>query len=153
MAMDDHDEGSNDLVTTLTDALEELLVTVIEGVRERPVVAMALVAGVIAGLVGIALAGVGRPKRRVPRAGFDLQGLFEAMTNALEVEQRSKRVSREFGRAGDRLDGKSRGLFSAMSDLRSAGDLVPVAIRLLENPLVRSYLRHTVTRQVRQRFS
>jgi uncharacterized membrane protein YeaQ/YmgE (transglycosylase-associated protein family) len=58
----------------IIDQLEELIITLIEEVRQRPAVAVAILAGVVGALVGTMLAsGVGRPrpmhKRVVNRVG------------------------------------------------------------------------------------
>ncbi len=82
------DGGSNVEQSTtqlVVDQLEELAVTIIEEIRERPAVAAAILAGVVGALIGIALAaGFGRRRsptrriaRRVSRVGAmtDLAGL------------------------------------------------------------------------------
>ena len=93
------------------DQIEELVVTLIEEIRERPAVAAAILAAVVGALIGGMLAsGVGRPK---------------------PVQQRvAKRVSR-------------------MGDM---ADLMGLAMKLLENPIVRSYVVAAVSGQLRKRM-
>ena len=67
----------------IVDQLEELIVTIIEEIRERPGVAVAILAGVIGAVIGLLLASGGRgrhaaPHQRVARRvghGADLVGL------------------------------------------------------------------------------
>ena len=55
-------------IQLIVDQVEELIVTVIEEIRERPGVAAALFAALVGVMLGSALAGRGRGKRPVPRA-------------------------------------------------------------------------------------
>jgi hypothetical protein len=67
----------------IVDQLEELVVTIIEEIRERPGVAVAVLAGVVGAVIGLLLASGGRgrhaaPHHRVARHvghGADLIGL------------------------------------------------------------------------------
>jgi hypothetical protein len=95
----------------IIDQLEELVVTIIEEIRERPGVAAAILAAVVGIIVGSTLAaGVGR-RHASPRA---------------------------------RVVSKVRG---------EAVDLVGLAIKLVQNPIVRGYLRSAVEGQLKKRFS
>jgi hypothetical protein len=96
----------------IIDQIEELVVTLIEEIRERPAVAAALLAAVVGAIIGgVLAAGMRRPKPV------------------------TKRVARGVGTVGD------------------MADLAGLAFRLLENPLVRSYLRAAVTGQLKRRFT
>jgi hypothetical protein len=97
----------------IIDQLEELVVTIIEEIRERPGVAAALLAAVLGVVVGSMLAsGVGRRHASPPA----------------RVAHKARTVT-------------------------EAGDLAALAIRLLQNPIVRSYLRSAVEGQLKKRFS
>src|SRR4051794_12941179 len=96
----------------IIDQIEELVVTLIEEIRQRPAVAAALLAAVVGAIVGGMLAaGVGRPKPV------------------------TRRVARRIGNVGD------------MADLAGLG------MKLLENPLVRSYIRTAMSGQLKKRFT
>ena len=92
------------------DQVEELVVTLIEEVRERPAVAGALLAGVVGAMVGSALA----------------------------VRARSKPAP-----APQRVVRRAR----AMGDLAEIGS---IALRLLENPLVRAMIVRQVLKRLRR---
>jgi hypothetical protein len=137
----------DDLIDSITDRVEDLIVDGIELVRERPGVVLAIVAGVLGAFVGIGVATVmARRKRDQVASASNLGRTLESMSAALDLEARTrrgaKRVSRSTGRA-------RRGAVSMLTDVQSAGDLVSVALRLLENPLVRRY----IVRMVRARLS
>jgi uncharacterized membrane protein YeaQ/YmgE (transglycosylase-associated protein family) len=101
-------------LTLIVDQLEELVVTIIEEIRERPGVAAAILAGVVGVVVGSMLAaGVGRRRASPP---------------ARAVVQKARTVS-------------------------EAGELAGLAVRLLQNPIVRSYLRSVLESQLKKRFS
>ena len=102
------------LMQLIMDQIEELIVTIIEEVRERPSVAAAIVAALVGAWIGSALAGGGR--RRQPPA-------------PVRATQRR------------------------MSGLGDAAQLAGLGMRLLQNPIVRSYLRAALTAQLRRRFS
>jgi hypothetical protein len=56
-------EGEQSTAQLIIDQVEELIVTLIEEIRERPAVAAAILAAVLGALIGGMLAaGVGRPK-------------------------------------------------------------------------------------------
>jgi hypothetical protein len=94
------------------DQLEELVVTLIEEVRERPGIALAVVAGVVGAMLGSWLARRGR-KRPVP-------------VRAVRGTARS---------TGD------------------AAELARVAMRLLQNPIVRAILIAALERQLKNRLA
>jgi hypothetical protein len=103
-------ESSEPGVTELiVDQLEELIVTLIEEVRERPGVAVAILAAVLGGVIGAILAARSRRKRALPTA----------------------KVARS-----------ARGM-------AETGELLGLAMKLLQNPIVRGYL----IAMVRRRFA
>jgi hypothetical protein len=105
--------GEQSTLQLIIDQLEELVVTIIEEIRERPGVAAALLAAVLGVVVGSMLAsGVGRRHASPPAS----------------VAHKARTVT-------------------------EAGDLAALAIRLLQNPIVRSYLRSAVEGQLKKRFS
>jgi hypothetical protein len=96
----------------IVDQLEELVVTIIEEIRERPAVAAAILAAVLGAVVGGLLAArVGR--RASPPA---------------RVAKRARGVA-------------------------EAADVAGIAVKLLQNPLVRGYIRSAVQGQLKKRFS
>jgi hypothetical protein len=97
----------------IIDQFEELLVTIIDEVRQRPGVAVAILAGVAGALVGSMLAA---------------------------------RASRRHVSPPARVVRKARGV-------GEAADLAGLGIRLLQNPIVRSYVRSAVEGQLKKRFS
>jgi len=95
----------------VVDQLEELVVTIIEEIRERPGIALAVVAGVVGAMIGSWLA-----RRKQPPAPV--------------------RAARGTTRtAGD------------------AADLARLALRLLQNPIVRAILVAALERQLRSRLA
>ena len=95
----------------ILDQLEELVVTLIEEIRERPAVALALLAAVAGAVVGSALAARGGRRPITPPA----------------------RVAR------------------TASGLGSAGELMGLGVRLMQNPIVRGFVLAAVQRQLRRR--
>lgn len=97
----------------IVDQLEELVVTIIEEIRERPGVAAAILAGLLGAIAGSMLAASLARRRQSPPA----------------------RVVR-----------KARGV-------SEAADLAGLAVKLLQNPLVRGYVRSAMESQFKKRFS
>jgi hypothetical protein len=97
----------------ILDQLEELVVTLVEEIRERPGVALAVFAGVAGAAVGSALAA--RAQRR--RAS---------------VPARVARRARDIG---------------------AASDMLGLAFRLMQNPIVRGLTLAAVQKQLRRRMS
>lgn len=105
--------GEQSTVQLAIDQLEELVVTIIEEIRERPAVAAALLAALVGALVGGMLAaGTRKPKPVAERVARQVKGVRR------------------------------------MGDL---ADLSGLAMKLLENPIVRSYVLSMVTNQLRKR--
>jgi hypothetical protein len=145
-------DESRDLGKTITDQMEEFLVTAIEGVRERPAVAAALIAGFVGAFVGVILSRALRPKRRVPER-LDLPRGLSALLRAAELEKRSKELTRRARKtaktAGER---SSRAISQDMAEFFSMAELAPTAMRLLQNPIVRGYIRAAIVSRFARRF-
>ncbi len=97
----------------IVDQFEELLVTIIEEIRQRPGVALAFLAAITGALVGSMLAARASRRRVLPPQG----------------------VVRKARGVGD------------------AAELAGLGLKLLQNPIVRSFLRSAVEGQLRKRFS
>ena len=95
------------------DQLEELVVTIIDEVRQRPAVAVAILAGVAGALAGSMLA---------------------------------TRFSHRHASPPVRVVRKARGV-------GEAADLAGLGVKLLQNPIVRGYIRSAVEGQLKKRFS
>jgi hypothetical protein len=106
-------DAEQSVMELIVDQLEELVVTIIEEIRERPGVAAALLAGVLGAIVGSVLAAGFARRRSSPRA----------------------RVVR-----------KARGV-------SEAADLAGLALKLLQNPMVRGYVRSAMEGQLKKHFS
>ena len=95
------------------DQVEELLVTIIDEIRQRPGVAMALLAAVTGALIGSMLAARTSRRHRSP----------------------ARRVVR-----------KAHGV-------AEAAELAGLGVKLLQNPIVRSYVTSAIEGQLKKRFS
>jgi hypothetical protein len=105
--------GEQSVMQLIVDQLEELIVTIIEEIRERPAVAAAILAGLLGVIVGSMLAtGAGRRRQSPP----------------------------------ERVVHKAKGL-------TEVADLAGLALKLLQNPLVRGYIRSAIEGQLKKRFS
>jgi hypothetical protein len=141
-----------DLGKMIADQMEEVLVTVIEGVRERPIVAASIVAGIVGAFIGIMLARVRRPKRRVPET-LDFSHGLAAVLRAAELDQRSRALSRRLRKSARTVgERSSRALSEDLFEFFRMADLAPTAMRLLQNPIVRSYIRAAIVSRVARRF-
>ena len=106
MAM--HETSSPSFMELAFDQLEELIVTLIEDVRERPMVALAILAGVLGATIGTIVAARASRARR------------PAITVVAKRAQ----------------------------GLAETGDLLGLALRLLQNPIVRGYLTAMLRRRL-----
>ena len=97
----------------ILDQVEELVVTIVDEIRQRPGVALALLAAVTGALVGSMLAARASRRHRSPARG---------------VVRKARGVS-------------------------EAADLAALGVKLLQNPIVRSYVRSAVEGQLKKRFS
>jgi hypothetical protein len=112
-----HDTFSNantepSTMELIVDQLEELLVTIIDEVRQRPGVAVAILAAVAGAVIG---------------------SMFAA------------RASRRHTSPTSRVVRKARGM-------GEAADLAALAMKLMQNPIVRGYVRSAVEGQLKKRF-
>jgi hypothetical protein len=108
----------------ILDQLEELVVTLIAEIRERPGVALAVLAAAAGALVGAALAARG-PRRRV---------------TAPAARGPRRRVA-----APSRV---ARGA----SSVGAAGELMGLGVKLIQNPIVRGFVFATAQKQLRRRL-
>jgi hypothetical protein len=119
-----------DLPTLAIQRLTGLATGLVEFVRAQPIVAAAVLAALLGAVVGVGLARRPRPSAR--------ERLVEAVEERVEEATRSARRAASRGaRAGGAVQ---------------VGELVGLAMRLLENPLVRGYLLQIAARKVAQRF-
>ena len=123
MGMSDQYE---DLPQLVTRRLTDLANGLVDAVRARPVVAAAIIAAGVGVLVGVALARRSSSRTEQVRATLD-EGLET-------VTRRARRGGKRAGRAMD------------------YGELVPLAMKLLQNPIVRGYALGAVARVVARRM-
>jgi hypothetical protein len=97
----------------ILDQVEELLVTIVNEIRQRPGVALALLAAVTGALVGSMLA----------------------------------------ARTSRRHQSPARGVVRKARGVGEAADLAALGVKLLQNPIVRSYVRSAIEGQLKKRFS
>ena len=141
---------SEDFLQRVVDLAEDLLVTLIEAVRERPQVAAALAAAVVGAAIGTALAGVTRPKPR-PRPPSALVDVLAGLASAVALEERTKRVSGVATESAKKAARKNPFQMKA-DDLKNVGALAPIAFQLLQNPVVRGYIRSAIQSQMKKRL-
>ena len=99
--------GEHSTLQLVVDQIEELIVSLIEQIRERPAVAAAILAGVVGALVGSALA---VRRRSIPAP--------------------PQRIARRARGMGD------------------VAELTSLALRLLENPIVRAILLNQLRKRI-----
>lgn len=97
----------------ILDQFEELLVTIIDEIRQRPSVALAFLAAITGAVIGSMLA----------------------------------------ARAGRRRASAPRGVARKARGMAEAAELAGLGLKLLQNPIVRSYLRAAMEGQLKRRFS
>lgn len=135
-----------------SDWLEDTLLSAIEGARERPMLALAIVAGAIGALVGIVIAAlVGR--RQVARSSSPIERTLRGLAAAASLESSTRTVRSAVERGARKVTGRQRNLLEEVMAVRSAADLVPVAMKLAQNPLVRGYAIRAVARAIKKRTS
>jgi len=147
----------------IVDQFEELIVSLIEEIRERPMVVAAIFAAIVGAILGGVIARARRPKPRVeiPRvAPGDLMDALsslmgEARPRAQEVR---KAVGKSVGKSGKSVGKSGRQASKSSRDwLGKLGfgdwaDLLAIGTQLMENPLVRSYVRAALAGQLRRRM-
>jgi hypothetical protein len=79
------DESTFQLVI---DQLEELMVTIIEEIRERPAVPAAVLAGVVGALVGSALAGRGRGRGAIQKQAVQRAHTVQHTAGLMQIGMR-----------------------------------------------------------------
>ncbi len=99
-------------------------------VQKQPIVAAAIIAGLIGAIVGVGLA------RRRPRSRR------EVIADA--IEERVEAVGKGARKAGSKAKGAGRAL--------DYGELVPLAMKLFENPIVRAFLLRAVAQRMAKKF-
>ncbi len=97
----------------IVDQFEELLVTIIDEIRQRPSVALAFLAAVAGAVIGSTLA----------------------------------------ARAGRRHASPGRGVVRKARGMGDAAELAGLGLKLLQNPIVRSYIVSAIEGQLKKRFS
>lgn len=125
------DEGGpsdqyEDLPGLVRGRLTVLATALVEGVRAQPIVAAAIIAAGAGVLIGLSLARRGKSRPEQVRATvFD------------ELAQTGKRARKAGRRRGRVLD---------------YGELLPLAMKLFENPIVRGYVLRSATKLIAKRF-
>jgi hypothetical protein len=124
------DNGQADQYTDLTQLVTERFTSLagglVESIRSHPLIAAAAVAASVGALFGIWMA------RRRPRSRTER--LQEALAPQVEVVEKGARQARK---AGERV-----------RKAANYSELVPLALKLLENPIVRAYLVQALTKRV-----
>lgn len=128
------DDGLSDQYTDLPTLAMQRAVGAANGlvafVQAQPVLAAAVIASLIGAVIGVSLARRPRPSRR--------ERLVES------IEKRVESASEGARRAGKRSQRTATAF--------DYGELVGLAMRLLENPLVRAYAIRLATRNLAKRF-
>ncbi len=141
-----------ELARLVVERLEWALAAIADGVRERPVAALAILAGVLGAVAGLSLATrQPRPKPRAPAVSeaAELLGAIVAALGAADLGRGGKGVANVVERIGKRQGGA----FAWLRDMGDVSDLAGTGMRLLENPIVRAYLRAAVASQLRRRLA
>lgn len=115
-----------DLPGLVLGRLSGLANALVEGVRAQPIVAAAIIAAGVGVLIGVGLA-----RRHEDRADEAREAVVEEVTRA------GKRARKAGERGGRLVD---------------YGELLPLAMKLWENPVVRGYVLRTATQMVAKRF-
>jgi hypothetical protein len=118
-----------DLPSLAARRLSDGVNCLIEAIRSQPLVAAAIIAAGIGVSVGIWMANRPRSRR-------------EALRDA--VADRTSRARQQAGRVG-KGGGKGLGRVGAY------GELLPLALKLLENPVVRALIIQSITRRLTRR--
>lgn len=148
--------SGDDFAQVLAEQVVELVGAIVDGIRERPSVALAIAAAAAGALVGLLLAGrLARPKPRpTPLSeAAELLGAIIAALGSADLGRRGKPLADLLGGPAASARARSGRLVPDLGRLGNAADLAGTALRLLENPLVRAYVRGLVASQVRRRFA
>lgn len=140
----------------IIEELENIVLTVIEELRQRPTVAMALAAAVCGAVVGAMLAGrSGRAKPVKSAAGLvDALGPLAAALTRSQVKDVASSFSERAAKGAERASKGVRrtggGPKVRLPGLGSTADLVNLGVRLLQNPIVRGYLVSMIGSRLRR---
>ena len=128
------------------EELENLLLTVIEELRERPMVALALGAALLGACLGLAVAG----RRSRPKPSRTAAGVVETLGPLAAALGRSRlrATAEEVAERAAKKGSKGRGLGGF--GLGSSANLVNLGVRLLQNPIVRGYLLSMIGSRLRR---
>ena len=140
-----------DTVQAITDAVEDVLVAILELVRERPAVALAVGAAVVGALIGAAFAGFRQKPAPPARAASTLSELITNLAAAVISSDLTGRSYEALDAARKRA-GKSAKPSRGFGRLGAAANVVGLSVQLMKNPIVRSVVAAVVTSQVRKRF-
>jgi hypothetical protein len=144
-------DGSDGVVQLIVDQVEELIITILEEIRTRPAVAAAILAGVVGAVVGSALAARMRRPPRPPSVSAPGE-LLGVLAGTLAGAAPSRVNGKAVGKAARRTRKRAQQGF-ARAGFGDLTDLAGIGLRLLENPIVRSYARAMIANQFRKRFS
>ena len=147
------DGGPEDFFQLVVELLEEMTVTVLEGIRERPGVAAAILAGIVGAFVGLGFAAWKARRQAPPPPAKGLARAVGAMASAIELEQRAKWLGKGSVRSAKKAGKQTGRVAEAVADAKWAADLLPTLGRLAENPLVREIARDVLSKQLSKRFS
>jgi hypothetical protein len=138
------------LDTVLTRA-GELVLDVIEGVEEHPLLAASIMAVIAGGATGLLVAGLW-PRRpagpRWPPLAVSFRGRWPG---DVLPRPRAPRLSGRRGRAAPAAGRLTSTIGRALRQGRYASQLVPIALALLRNPLVRELVAQALAGRLRRR--
>jgi hypothetical protein len=140
----------HNMLEFVVEEVEDLAVTLLEELRARPTVILALGAAVVGALLGGWLAERSRPKPRVSVGAGSLADLAAPLAAALG----GGRLSDRFGEVTEQAGRTTRRAARSAVGGRDAGSMVSLmglALRLLQNPIVRGLLISMIARRVRRR--
>jgi hypothetical protein len=151
---DNWGDSSDGVLQLIVDQVEELIITILEEIRTRPAVAAAILAGVVGAIVGSALAARMRRPRRPPSVSAPAE-LLGALAGTLAGAAPSRVNGKAVGKAAKAARQSSKRAQKGFARARAGdmADLANIGLRLLENPIVRSYARAAIANQLRKRFS
>ena len=115
-----------DMPQLVTRRLSDLANALVSGVQAQPIVAAAVIAAGVGVLIGVSFARRSRSQGDRARSAV-----------AEELQTAARRATRAGRKSGRALD---------------YGELVPLAMKLWENPVVRGYALRTATRMLAKRF-
>lgn len=118
-----------DLAQLVARRLAEVAGDLVEAVRSHPTATAAIIAGSIGGALGLSLA-------RRPRSPA------EKLAETIGRRAPSQKNLSVVGRRGGKQLGRAAGF----------GELIPLGVKLFENPIVRGFVVRTVAKQVTRRL-